>query len=168
MAVITSATNITFKWVTLWLRTHNVPVWSIIYHKIFCVFFQHLQEYSGKLNLLWHYAWKPELFINKQRLGKKHSRGKDCKWLINADHNDSSVYGMRCLGSLGRWEPQYPKSHPANYKKIKIYTSCYCGFETKSRHGCLCIRLFCVCFVLCIGSGHATGLSLVKGVLLSV
>jgi hypothetical protein len=35
------------------------------------------------------------------------------------------------------------------------------GFESLSRHGCLYIRLFCVCVVLCVGSGLATGLSLV-------
>jgi hypothetical protein len=32
----------------------------------------------------------------------------------------------------------------------------------------MCMRLFCVCVALCIGSGLATGLSLVQGVLLSV
>jgi hypothetical protein len=30
------------------------------------------------------------------------------------------------------------------------------------------VRLFCVCVVLCVGSGLATGLSPVQGVLLSV
>jgi hypothetical protein len=37
-------------------------------------------------------------------------------------------------------------------------------FESYSRHGCLCVRLFCVCVVLCVGSGLWTGLSLVQGV----
>jgi hypothetical protein len=32
----------------------------------------------------------------------------------------------------------------------------------------VCVRLFCVCVVLCVGSGLATGLSLVQGVLPSV
>jgi hypothetical protein len=32
----------------------------------------------------------------------------------------------------------------------------------------LCARLFCVCVVLCVGSGIATGWSLVQGVLTSV
>jgi hypothetical protein len=31
------------------------------------------------------------------------------------------------------------------------------GFESHSRHGCLYVRLFCVCAVLCVGSGLATG-----------
>jgi hypothetical protein len=29
------------------------------------------------------------------------------------------------------------------------------GFESHSRHGCL--RSFCVCVVVCVGSGLATG-----------
>jgi hypothetical protein len=32
----------------------------------------------------------------------------------------------------------------------------------------VCVRLFCVCVVLCVGSGLATGWSLVQGVLPSV
>jgi hypothetical protein len=32
------------------------------------------------------------------------------------------------------------------------------GFESQSKHGCLCVRLSCVCVVLCVGSGLATGL----------
>jgi hypothetical protein len=31
------------------------------------------------------------------------------------------------------------------------------GFESHSRHGCLCVRLFSVYVVLCLGSGLATG-----------
>jgi hypothetical protein len=42
------------------------------------------------------------------------------------------------------------------------------GFEHHSRYRCLCMRLFCVCVVLRVGSGLATGLSLVHGVLPSV
>jgi hypothetical protein len=37
--------------------------------------------------------------------------------------------------------------------------NCFCsfnfwdrGFESHSRHGCLCMRLFCVCVVLYLGS----------------
>jgi hypothetical protein len=33
---------------------------------------------------------------------------------------------------------------------------------------CMCMRLFCVCVVLCLGRGLATGQSLVRGVLSSV
>jgi hypothetical protein len=32
----------------------------------------------------------------------------------------------------------------------------------------VCVRLFCVCVILCVGSGLATGLSLVQGVLPTV
>jgi hypothetical protein len=42
------------------------------------------------------------------------------------------------------------------------------GFESQSRHGRLCVRLFFVCVVLCVGSGLATGLSPVQGVLPTV
>jgi hypothetical protein len=42
------------------------------------------------------------------------------------------------------------------------------GFESHSRHGCLCVHSFCVCVVLCLGSGLATSWSLVQGVLPSV
>jgi hypothetical protein len=45
---------------------------------------------------------------------------------------------MNCLRSLEHWDR---------------------GFESHSRHGCLCVRLFCVCVVLCVGSGLATGWS---------
>jgi hypothetical protein len=49
---------------------------------------------------------------------------------------------MNCLHPLKRWDR---------------------GFESHSRHGCLCVRLFCVCVVLCAGSGLATGWSPVQG-----
>jgi hypothetical protein len=52
------------------------------------------------------------------------------------DHSGRAVYGMNCLRSLERWER---------------------GFECHSKHGCLCVRLFYVCIVLCVGSGLATG-----------
>jgi hypothetical protein len=42
------------------------------------------------------------------------------------------------------------------------------GFESHLRHGCLCVRLFCVCVVLCVGSGLPTGWSPVQGVLPTV
>jgi hypothetical protein len=43
---------------------------------------------------------------------------------------------MNCLRSLERWDR---------------------GFESHSRHGGLCVRLFCVYVVLWAGSGLATG-----------
>jgi hypothetical protein len=44
------------------------------------------------------------------------------------DHGGRAVQGMNCLRSLERWDR---------------------GFESHSRHGCLCMRLFCVFVVLC-------------------
>jgi hypothetical protein len=55
--------------------------------------------------------------------------------------------GMNCLRSLEHWDR---------------------GFEFYSRHECLCVRLFCVYVVLCIGIGLAMGWSLVQEVLPSV
>jgi hypothetical protein len=47
------------------------------------------------------------------------------------------THSLNCLRSLGRWDR---------------------GFESRSRHGCLmCMRLFCVCVVLYLGSGLETG-----------
>jgi hypothetical protein len=57
---------------------------------------------------------------------------------------DRVVQGMNCLRSLEHWD---------------------CGFESHSRHRCLCVRLFCVCGVLCVGSGLAMGWSHIQGVL---
>jgi hypothetical protein len=58
---------------------------------------------------------------------------------INADYSGRAVLGMNCLRSL---EP--------------------CGFESHSRHGCLCA------FILCLGSVHATGSFLIQGLLQTV
>jgi hypothetical protein len=64
------------------------------------------------------------------------------------DHSERAVYGMmNCLRSLENWDR---------------------GFESHSRHGCLCVRLFCVCVILCEGSGLETGCSLLQVVLPSV
>jgi hypothetical protein len=51
---------------------------------------------------------------------------------------------MNCLHSLEHWD---------------------CGFDSHSRHERLCVHLFCVCVVLCVGSGLAIGWSLIQGVL---
>jgi hypothetical protein len=42
-------------------------------------------------------------------------------------HSGRAVKGMKCLHSLERWDR---------------------GFESHSKHGCLCVRLFCVYIVL--------------------
>jgi hypothetical protein len=67
-----------------------------------------------------------------------------------AGHSSRAVYGMNCLRSLGRGDG---------------------GFESHARYGCLlcvCVRLFCVCIVMCVGSGLATGSSPLQGFLPSV
>jgi hypothetical protein len=65
-----------------------------------------------------------------------------------AEYSGRAVWGMNCLCSLERWAR---------------------GFEYHSRHGCLyCVRLFCVCVVLCVGRGLATRWSPVQGVLPTV
>jgi hypothetical protein len=51
-----------------------------------------------------------------------------------ADHGSRVVKGMNCLRSLGRWDRR---------------------FESYSRYGCFCMRLFCVCVVLCIALRRA-------------
>jgi hypothetical protein len=48
---------------------------------------------------------------------------------------------MNCLPPLERWDR---------------------GFESHLRYGCICVRLFCVCVVLCVGRGLATGWSPVQ------
>jgi hypothetical protein len=57
-------------------------------------------------------------------------------YILVANHSGRAVYGMNCLCLLECWDR---------------------GFESHSRHGCLCVRLFCVCVVLCVGCGFATG-----------
>jgi hypothetical protein len=54
---------------------------------------------------------------------------------VCTDYSGRAVWGMNCLRLLGSWDR---------------------GFEFQSRHGCLCVRLFCVCVALCVGSGLAT------------
>jgi hypothetical protein len=56
-------------------------------------------------------------------------------FIISVDHNGHAVWGTNCLRPLERWDS---------------------GFESHSRHGCLCVRFF---YVLCIGSRLATGWS---------
>jgi hypothetical protein len=73
------------------------------------------------------------------------------QWKINiinnfqsAGHSSRAVWGMNCLLSHGRWDR---------------------GFKSYLRHSCLCMRLFCFCVVLCLGSGLTTSWSLAQGVL---
>jgi hypothetical protein len=62
-------------------------------------------------------------------------------YTIRADHSGRAVKDMKCLRPLERWDR---------------------GFESHSRHQCLCVRLFCV------GSGLASSWPLVRGVLPAV
>jgi hypothetical protein len=61
-----------------------------------------------------------------------------------ADHSGCAKECMNCVRSFECWDR---------------------GFESHSRRGCVYMRLFCVCVVLCIGSGLATGRSLDRRVL---
>jgi hypothetical protein len=68
--------------------------------------------------------------------------------IFTADHSGRAVWGMNCLRSFERWD---------------------LGFESRSRHGCLYyVQLFCVCVVLCVSRGLATGWFPVQGVLPTV
>jgi hypothetical protein len=53
-----------------------------------------------------------------------------------ADHSGRAVGGINSLRPLEHWDR---------------------GFESHSRNRCLCVRLFCVCVILCVGSGPAMG-----------
>jgi hypothetical protein len=53
-----------------------------------------------------------------------------------ADHSGRAMKDTKILHRLKHWDR---------------------GFESQSSHGCL--RLFCVCAVLCVGSGLATELT---------
>jgi hypothetical protein len=66
---------------------------------------------------------------------------------LNADFSGLAVWGMNRFRPLEHWDH---------------------GFESHSRHGCLCVCLFCVSAVLCAGSRLATGWSPVQGVLPNV
>jgi hypothetical protein len=46
---------------------------------------------------------------------------------------------------------QYPRG--LRYELSSSAQTLSYGFESYSRHGCLCVLLFCVCAVLCVGSG---------------
>jgi hypothetical protein len=64
-------------------------------------------------------------------------------WLTDWLTDCRAVYGMNCLPSLEHWDH---------------------GFQSNSRPGCLyCVHLFCVCVVLCVGSGLVRGWSPVQG-----
>jgi hypothetical protein len=84
---------------------------------------------------LWSTKWHWGRFPPSTSVSPANSHSTDCstsrsQWLHGLRHEPSSP--ARTLG---------------------------CGFESQSRHGCLCVRLFCVCVILCVGSGLATGWS---------
>jgi hypothetical protein len=74
---------------------------------------------------------------------------------------------LQSLVSLGRW--QWPRDLRHELSSLDRTLGSWLRIPLNhSKHGCVCMRLFCVCVVLCIGSGLATGLSLVQGVIPSV
>jgi hypothetical protein len=62
---------------------------------------------------------KEDTHLNSGIMGDTHRHAGD---------GGRAVPGMNCLRTLERWDH---------------------GFESHSRHACLCVRLFCVCVVLC-------------------
>jgi hypothetical protein len=48
--------------------------------------------------------------------------------VAKTEHGGRAVSGMNRLRPLERWE---------------------CGFESHSRHGCLCVFILCLCFSVC-------------------
>jgi hypothetical protein len=77
-----------------------------------------------------------------------YSTGNGSLSAMPVNHSGRAVSGMNRLRPLEHWDR---------------------GFESHSRHGCVyCVRLFCVCVVLCVGRGLVTGWSPVQGVLLTV
>jgi hypothetical protein len=47
---------------------------------------------------------------------------------LQADHSGLAVYGVKCLRPLELWD---------------------CGFESHSRHACLCTFILCLCCSVC-------------------
>jgi hypothetical protein len=66
------------------------------------------------------------------------STARECHLVVPqmVHHCGRAVSGLNCLRSLEHWD---------------------LGFESHSSHGCLCVRLFCACVFLCVGSDLATG-----------
>jgi hypothetical protein len=88
--------------------------------------------------------WKSSYF---KRRTKFSNISTDNFTIYLAYHSGRAVWGMNRLRLLERWDR---------------------GFESYSRHGCVCACLFCICVVICVGSGLATSWSPVQGVLSTV
>jgi hypothetical protein len=67
---------------------------------------------------------------------------------------------------VGSW----PITVAAGSKTWSVFAPWNAGFVglNPTRGTDICVRLFCVCAVLCVGSGLATGWSLVRGALLTL
>jgi hypothetical protein len=80
----------------------------------------------------WHWNSFPKMSVEFIALSNTEIQESICRiiirvWFLIADHSGRAVW---------RWDS---------------------GFESHSRHGYLCVRLFCVCAVLYVSSGLATG-----------
>jgi hypothetical protein len=85
-------------------------------------------------------------------------------WEVDSDSASQEIPRVLCRVKFITCRSQWPHGL-RNRNSLRPLEHWDREFETDSRHGRLCMRLFCVCVVACVGSGHATGWSLVQGVL---
>jgi hypothetical protein len=110
-----------------------------------------LHGYILEYRSLWFWDYFMTLF-HPCKLCSSNAKGKiimnyQSIKMWKADHGGRAVWGMNCLRPLERWDR---------------------GFESYSRHECLCVRLFCAYVVLYVGNGITTGWAHVQGVLPNV
>jgi hypothetical protein len=113
---------------------------------------EHWPPFRVEINNAWSYtSAPPSIFLALCLIKDRDNIFIFINWIyeiIWADHSGHAVWDMKCLRSLERWDH---------------------GFESHSKHGYLyCVRLFCICVFLCVGSGLAIGWSPVQGVLPTV
>jgi hypothetical protein len=65
--------------------------------------------------------------------------------------------GCSPKGEKKNLHPDHSGRAAKGMSRLRPLEHCDRGFESQSRHGCICVRLFCVCVVVCAGSGLATG-----------
>jgi hypothetical protein len=89
-------------------------------------------------------------------------------WLLCGPTQLHMLLVERVSGNWPWYHARMPITVAARSKAWTVFACSNAGIVSSNptqRHGCMCVRLFCVCIVLCVGSGLATGWSLVDGVL---
>jgi hypothetical protein len=82
---------------------------------------------------------------------------------LNATCLEAAVTADKTIGIMRICRSQWPRGLRHELSSLEHWDR---RFESHSGHGSLvCMRLVCVCVVLCVGSGLATSWSLVQGVL---